>query len=111
MASIKKNKLTDGGTSYRIQVKYKDPGTGSFAAKVMTWRQPDELTEYQAQKELRRVAAEFEQRLQKQQNGLVPFSQSGEMKFADYANEWLERSKRDNSLVYYANAVKYVQLH
>lgn len=105
MASITKNKLADGGTSYRIQVKYKDHESGNFSAKVMTWKQPEELTEYQAQKELRRVATEFEQRLQKQQDGLIPLSHSGEMKFCDYATEWLERTKRDHSLTYYAKGV------
>jgi len=44
MASIKKNKLSNGEVSYRIQVKYKDPQSGNFTAKVMTWRKPEELT-------------------------------------------------------------------
>jgi len=55
---------------------------------------------------LRKVAAEFEQRPQKQQDGLMPLERSGEMRFADYAAEWLERTKRDHSLTYYTKGIR-----
>jgi integrase len=106
MASIKKNELKGGGVSYRIQAKFKDPATGEFKAKVLTWTPPEELGEYQIQKELRRIATEFEQKLQKQASGIEAYG--GEIKLRDYAEQWLNRIKRDHSLVYWTRATKTV---
>lgn len=106
MASITKNVRKDGIVSYRIQTKFKDEN-GTFKAKVMTWIKPDFLTEYQAQKELRRVACEFEQEVKRKSESGMHIG--GDMKFCDYAAEWLERSRRDNSLVYSENAKRYLQ--
>lgn len=105
MASITKNIRKDGNISWRIQTKFKDEN-GKFQAKVMTWQKPEHLTEYQAQKELRRVASEFEQEVKRKNESGLKLGE--DTKFCDYAADWLERNKRDNSLVYHQHAIQYI---
>ena len=99
MPCIKKNVLDTGAISYRIQVKAKNERTGKFEAKVMTCRKPAELTERQYERELQRIAFEFEDKFRKSMNGLLAVD--NDILFIDYANKWLEKVKNTKSLNYY----------
>ncbi len=103
MACIKRKVLEDGCITYRIQVKAKNERTGKFEAKVMTWRKPPELNEKQVQREVNRVAVEFEDKFRKQMSGLL--ATDNDVTFMEYANKWLERIKRTQSLNYYTRAI------
>ena len=99
MPYIKKNVLDTGAISYRIQVKAKNERTGKFEAKVMTCRKPAEVTERQYERELQRIAFEFEDKFRKSMNGLLAVD--NDILFIDYANKWLEKVKNTKSLNYY----------
>ena len=99
MACIKKNKLENGIVSYRIQVKAKNERTGKFQTKVMTWRKPPELNEKSVQRELNKIAIEFEEKFRKQLNGMLAIDDS--ITFIEYAQRWLEQIKTTRSINYY----------
>ena len=99
MACIKKNKLENGQVSYRIQVKAKNERTGKFQTKVMTWRKPPELNEKSVQRELNKIAIEFEEKFRKQLNGMLAIDES--ITFMEYAQKWLEQIKTTRSINYY----------
>lgn len=99
MPCIQKNKLENGFISYRIQVKAKNDRTGKFEAKVMTWRKPPGINEKQCQRELQRIAYEFEDKFRKQLNGLLAID--NDITFMEFANKWLEQVKQTKSLNYY----------
>ena len=99
MACIKKNKLENGIVSYRIQVKAKNERTGKFQTKVMTWRKPPDLNEKSVQRELNKIAIEFEEKFRKQLNGMLAIDDS--ITFIAYAQRWLEQIKTTRSINYY----------
>ena len=99
MACIKKNKLKNGIVSYRIQVKAKNERTGKFQTKVMTWRKPPDLNEKSVQRELNKIAIEFEEKFRKQFNGMLAIDES--ITFIEYAQKWLEQIKTTRSISYY----------
>jgi len=103
MACIKRIELQDGNISYKIQVKAKNELTGKFETKCMAWRKPPEITERQAQRELQRVAFEFEDNFKKQMSGLLVMD--NEVIFIDYAKKWAERIKITESLNYYIRSL------
>ena len=99
MACITKNVLNNGSTSYSIQVKVKDVVLGKTITKNMTWRKPSDMTEFKAKREVERIALEFEDKIRKQASGIL--TQENDIKFIDYANEWLKRTKKTQSPAYY----------
>lgn len=108
MASIKKNKLNNGNITYRIQAKYKDPRTGKFIAKIMTWKRPSDLTEYQVQRELTRVATDFEDKVRKQGDGIL--ADDSDITLMDYADQWLSRIQQNHSYNYYERCLSSFKL-
>ena len=94
-----KNKLEDGTTSYTIQVKAKDPRTNKYKSKNMTWRKPPEMNEYQAKRELDKIAYDFEQKFRKQVQGLLALD--SDERFIEYSNKWLTRAKQTKNITYY----------
>ena len=103
MPTIRNKVLRDGNISHKIQVKAKNQLTGKFETKSMVWRKPPELNERQCQRELMRVAYEFEDHFRKQMSGLVAVD--NDITFMDYARKWAERVKATNSLNYYIKAL------
>ena len=94
-----KNKLGDGTMSYTIQVKAKDPRTNKYKSKNMTWRKPPEMSEYQANREINRIAYDFEERFRKQVQGLLALD--SDERFVEYSNKWLTRAKQTKNVTYY----------
>lgn len=103
MACIRKKSLDDGNMSYRIQAKAKNERTNKFEVKSMTWRKPPEISKKQAQRELNRVAFEFEDNFRKQMSGLLVID--NDITFMDYARKWTERIKMTESLKYYVRSL------
>lgn len=99
MPCIKKHVLDTGAISYRIQVKAKNERTGKFEAKVMTCRKPPDVTERQYERELNKIAIDFEDKFRKSMNGLL--AMDNDVTFIEYANKWLEKVKNTKSLNYY----------
>ena len=99
MPCIKKHVLDTGAISYRIQVKAKNERTGKFETKVMTCRKPPDVTERQYERELNKIAIDFEDKFKKQLNGMLAVD--NDITFIDYANKWLEKIKNTRSLNYY----------
>ena len=102
MACIMKNKLEKGVISYTIQVKVKDPTTNKYKVKTMTWRKPPDMTEYQAKRELDKMAYDFEDKVRKQVLGII--GNSNNKPFDEYTKEWLTRIKKTVSLHHYLHS-------
>lgn len=102
MACIMKNKLENGMVSYTIQVKAKDPKTNKYKVRTMTWRKPPDMTEYQAKRELDKMAYDFEDKVRKQVLGLLGSDDS--KTFEEFSTEWLARTKKNKSINYYMRA-------
>lgn len=99
MPCIRKKVLESGAVSYRIQAKAKDLRTGKFETKAMTWHRSEGVTEKQVQRELQRVAFEFEERFRKQKSGLLVAD--NDIIFVDYARNLVEKIKNTKSINYY----------
>lgn len=102
MACIMKNKLDNGKISYTIQVKAKDPKTNKYKFRNMTWRKPPDMTEYEAKREVDKIAYEFENKFRKQILGQL--SDDEGKTFEEYSAEWLIRIKKNKSIHYYQRA-------
>lgn len=102
MACIMKNKLENGVISYTIQVKAKDPTTNKYKVKTMTWRKPPDMTEYQAKRELDKMAYDFEDKVRKQVLGII--GNGNNKPFDEYTKEWLTRLKKTASLHHYLHS-------
>ena len=79
MASITRRE-GKGKTSYQITVSQGADVSGKQIRKRMTWTPPAKMTERQAQKEVQRVAFEFEQQVQ------LGFAPDSRQTFAEYAD-------------------------
>lgn len=76
-------------TSYIITVSQGADVSGKQIRKRMTWTPPANMTERQAQKEVQRVAFEFEQQVQ------LGFAPDSRQTFAEYADYVLELKVRN----------------
>ena len=76
-------------TSYIITVSQGADVSGKQIRKRMTWTPPAKMTERQAQKEVQRVAFEFEQQVQ------LGFAPDSRQTFAEYADYVLELKVRN----------------
>ena len=76
-------------TSYQITVSQGADVSGKQIRKRMTWTPPAKMTERQAQKEVQRVAFEFEQQVQ------LGFAPDSRQTFAEYADYVLELKVRN----------------
>ncbi len=102
MATIVKRKNADGGLSYRLQVMVRNKGTGKRETKVMTWRKPDGMTEREADREIKKVEIEFEDKVRLEADNLTGIKSS--IKVKDYSQIWLEEHVRNScALTYYAS--------
>ena len=88
MASITRRE-GKGKTSYQITVSQGANVSGKQIRKRMTWTPPAKMTERQAQKEVQRVAFEFEQQVQ------LGFAPDSRQTFAEYADYVLELKVRN----------------
>lgn len=75
--------ITKRNNTYRIRVSAGYDSTGKQIMKSMTWKPSANLTQKQIDKELNRVAVEFETKVQ---NGSVLDSS---IKYADFAEYWI----------------------
>ena len=98
MACIRKNKLGKG-FSYTIQVKVKDNKLNKYVTKYLTWKKPNTMTDYQAKREVDKLAFEFESKVRKQMSGML--CKDNDKTFEEYATEWLARAKKNKSPTYY----------
>lgn len=105
MASItcRENKK---GFAYRVQVKIKDKGTGKDIVRSMTWTPPENFSTKQAEREIIFVAKEYEDELKKQFTCLERNPDNVKITFKEFAENWLEKCKQENSASYYSNSVR-----
>lgn len=105
MASItcRENKK---GIVYRVQVKIKDKGTGKDIVRSMTWTPPENFSTKQAEREIIFVAKEYEDELKKQFTCLERNPDNVKITFKEFAENWLEKCKQENSASYYSNSVR-----
>ena len=98
--------ITKRNNTYRIRVSAGYDSTGKQIMKSMTWKPSVGMTTKQVDKELNRVAVEFETKVQ---NGSVL---DGSIKFADFADYWIteyaEKQLRPTTLNRYKAILKRV---
>ena len=85
MASITQRKRKDGQVSYLIRVFVEETYDGKQRTKSMTWRAPRGMRPSSAEKEARRQAVLFEQRVREGREGV-----GGNIRFGDWARYWLD---------------------
>lgn len=85
MASISKRLRKDGGVSYLIRVFVEETGDGKQRTRSTTWRPPEGMRPASADKEARRQAVLFEQRVRQGLEGM-----GSRIRFGDWARHWLE---------------------
>lgn len=106
MATIQKRE-TKNGYNYKIQVKYRDKGSGKIITHSTTFEPPEGLSAKLAERQALVFADEYEKKIRnvaastKSVAGISP-----ETTFKEYASKWLEHVKNDLSLSYYVNASK-----
>lgn len=100
MATIQK-RTGKTGTSYLIRVSAGYGSDGKQIIKSKTWRPSAGMTEKQTERELRRVAAEFEQRIE---NGDT--ADTSNLRLADFCKQYLDLSKTSLSPTTYSYYVR-----
>ena len=100
MATIQK-RTGKSGTSYLIRVSAGYGSDGKQIIKSKTWRPAVGMTEKQAERELRRVAAEFERRIE---NGDI--ADTSNLRLADFCKQYLALSKTTLSPTTYSYYVR-----
>lgn len=102
MASIKRKEKKNGEVVYRIQITLYDKVTHKGNAKVITFKPNQSSTPKQQEKEARKYAMEWEDKLKNGES-----YEGEEMTFADFAEKWLESRKDDLA---YSTYIGYVQI-
>ncbi|MDL2219384.1 tyrosine-type recombinase/integrase [Ruminococcaceae bacterium OttesenSCG-928-O06] len=100
MANITKRVSKSGQVSYRIRVYAGEDVNGKQLYQSMTWTPPPTMRPTTAEKEAKRQALLFEEKVRQ---GLLSFD--GKTRFADYANSWLE-----NEPLAYKTRARYKEL-
>ena len=101
MATVRKRKLKNGRLVYDIQVRIKDKGSGEEIVETSTWRADENMNEKKADNEAVIVADKFEKEVIASISGCSARSDPLTITFRDFANNWLEQTKRKWTLSYY----------
>lgn len=104
MATIRTRKLKDGSTSYIIQVKFKDKGSGKQILRTTTWKPETAMTPKQEERAAAVFAYDFEKKIKDTVSGSAASAETPNITFREFAAKWLEKTKRDCSLSYYVNS-------
>lgn len=103
MASLQRKEKKNGEVVYRIQVSlWYDKETGKRKDKVITFKPNQNVSMKQQEKEARKYAIEWEDKLKNGES-----YKGEEMSFADFAEKWLESRKEDLA---YSTYISYVQI-
>ena len=87
MATIKKRQNKNGENSYLIRAFVGKDFAGKNIERSMTWKPPPGMAESKADKQAEKEAVLFEEKIKQ---GHITID--GKIKFADYAEKWLELS-------------------
>lgn len=110
MATVRARKLKDGSTSYIIQVKFKDKGSGNQILRTTTWKPEDTMSEKQIERAVTIFADNFEKEVKNTVNGCTATAENPNITFRDFADKWLEKTQRDCSLTYYEHSKDILKL-
>lgn len=103
MASLQRKEKKNGEVVYRIQVSlWYDKETGKRKDKVITFKPNQNASMKQQEKEAKKYAIEWEDRLKNGES-----YEGEEMSFADFAEKWLESRKEELA---YSTYIGYVQI-
>jgi integrase len=92
MATVRKR-----GNSYFIRAYAGYDVNKKQIEKVMTWKPDANLSEKQIEKQLKKVVSDFENKIASGQ------SLSGDIRFADFAEKWLESNEKQFAPSYFAS--------
>ncbi|NCA92357.1 site-specific integrase [bacterium] len=108
MATIVKRE-TKSGISYKIQVKYKDKGSGEVVVKSTTWKPSDGMGLRQQAKEVKAFADAYETQMRQAIDAGAQTAKCDQL-FKTFAEEWLNKIKEEFSLNYYVKSKLAVNL-
>lgn len=102
MATIVKRE-SKSGICYKIQVKYKDKGSGETVVKSTTWRPSAGMGARQQSKEVKVFADTYESQMRQAIDAGVQTAKCDQL-FKTFAEEWLNKVKVEFSLNYYVKS-------
>lgn len=108
MATIRKRELKNG-VSYIVQVKLTDKGSGQQVVRSRVWKPEPGMTTKQAERAVSVFADEFENEVKESISGSAGIIDNPNITFREFSEQWLERTKRDQSLSYYVNSMKILE--
>lgn len=108
MATIRKRELKSG-TSYVIQVKFTDKGSGQQIVRSRVWKPEPGMTIKQASRAVAVFADEFEKEVKESISGSAGIIDNPNITFREFSEQWLERTKRDQSLSYYVHSQRILE--
>lgn len=103
MATIRKQPRKNGYV-YIFQVRVTDKGSKKQIVKTKTWVPDEDLTPKQADKMAQVMAEEFEKEIKSSLGRGYDQYINSKLTFREYSKIWLEKTKRDCSIVYYTKA-------
>ena len=106
MATIRKRLLKNGKSAYDIQVKATDKGSGRQYVRTLCWHPDSDMSDKKADKEVILVADRFEKEVIDSVTGASPAVDPTTITFRAFAEKWLEKVRRDDSVSYYATSRK-----
>lgn len=109
MACISKRE-TKSGTTYRVQVKVKDKGSGRINVYSTTWKPQAGSSPKQIERDLTLFAAEYENSVKMAASASGEPTQSPESTLSQYSIWWLKRRKDEIAASYYVNCESAIEL-
>lgn len=103
MYSFRERKNGQGEKSYQIIVKIIGYN-GEAVQKAMTWKPSYKMTDKQLQLALKRVATDFEQKIDAEYAGKQKPIATDETYFNDFAQYWLSKIEKTRTASYYVGA-------
>ena len=99
MASIQRKEKKNGEVVYRITISLGcDPSTGKWKPKVITYKPNQTISPKQQEKEARKFADQWEDKLKNGES-----YEGEELLFSEYAKKWLENKKTEIAYSTYRN--------
>jgi|GEM_PF-412486 len=109
MATIRKRTAKSGDTSYIVQVKFTDKGSGKQIVRTATYKADSPMSPKQEERAAAAFADNFEKQIKESVSGST-VAENHNITFREFSAGWLEKVKRDSSLSYYVRCSKAIEL-
>ena len=104
MATIRKRVNKSGELVFDIQVKTKNQGNGKLVIQTKVWKPETNCTLKKAERDAIIFADQFEKDVKRSVSSSALTPENPNITFREFCEKWLDRTKKEYSIVYYVKA-------